>query len=112
MKKSILLITLLCLALFFACSGKKEESVVLEYNESEYGIDLWSYVQTEGNFTYIPINMDGKPANNVSIILKVLDTFEKEHEDLEVKHFLIEKEICTQCTSHKTFGIWIIHKQR
>lgn len=67
---------------------------------------------TVGNSSYIEVQRRGTPDSMQHIILGLLAKFEKDHPELEVTSFNIEKQQVAHVTGSYTFGIWVRHKPR
>jgi hypothetical protein len=70
-----------------------------------------SKVVTVGNYSYIPLNLQGVPDSHSRTILTVLDSFQKT-QGVKIISFQIEKE---QYTGHLgasnwVYGIWVTHE--
>lgn len=64
------------------------------------------------NHTYLPLNIGGIPADNVLLILGVLDYFEEENPELEVTSWSIEKQQFTHTVGAYIFGLWVNHRPK
>ena len=68
---------------------------------------------TNGNHTYIPLNLWPTSANNhVDVILAIVGAFEKAHPELKVVSWRIEQRPPSYSTIHRIFGIWIDHEPK
>lgn len=101
-----LLPILIFAALVVGCSSSRPVSAVKALPANAYDM---SVVVTVGNHSYIPINLDGKPNENVDVILGALKAFESANPNLEVTGWQIEKQQLAYVTSPYTYGIWVDH---
>jgi hypothetical protein len=69
-------------------------------------------VDTCGNHSYAPINYDGDPADIHIEILEFLNVFEKQHPELEVYDWKIEKQQASHSANRYVYGIWIDHRSK
>lgn len=67
---------------------------------------------TVGNNSWVAINIFDTPAKDATLILEILDKFEKTHPELIVLDWKIEKNQDTHGTSAYIFGLWIHHKPK
>jgi hypothetical protein len=112
MKK--MLVAILIVITLIPCSGcrKKDESTsVIQNNTTITEINL-STVKTKGNRSYIPLNLAGRPSDNVDLILSVLDKFEKENADKKVTTSKFSEQQNGYLVNPFTFGIWVDHEPR
>lgn len=96
----------------FGCGSHASPSVLRKdrtVDTTEYNMDV---AVTIGNRSYIPINQDGAPSDNVDMILRVLGAFEKAHPELTVTDWKIEKQQKAYTTGEKIFGIWVDHRPK
>lgn len=102
---ALMLGSCLLLVLFVACGAGP--SVVNPGDEFE-PIDL-SFVTTDGNRSYIPINsnsVEPASADYSSFIFGILNEFEDSNPDLQIIYWRTERE------DFYTYGIWIDHKPK
>lgn len=68
--------------------------------------------QTIGNFSYIPLERRESAHNLRSVILNLLDKFEKDH-CFRVVSYSVEKQYNSYARPYdSTFGIWVTHEPR
>lgn len=80
-------------------------------NINETTIDL-SVTRTIGNHTYIPLNIDGAASKNITVILAVLDAFEKTRPELEITSWSLLNDQVAYVTRPWVYGIWVNHKPK
>lgn len=90
-------------------SGNNQSVVNTNPETTQVSYDM-SLVITVGNRSYIPINEFGKPGDDPSSILFILEAFEDTHPELEVIGWEIDKQQRAHYTSPKIFGIWVDHR--
>lgn len=95
--------------LMIGCEEEKEsvikKTTILEKINLEVGT-------TVGNHTYLPVNIYGVPADHVQEILQILFAFEKEHPELEITSWSIEKQPDVYARDPYIFGIWLNHRPK
>lgn len=106
---SICIILLLATACTSISDDTNNRSVLKE--KSDITTDF-SSATTIGNNTYIPINKSGSPDEFVWEILGIIQNFEKEHPDLKVENWKIEKNQHAYTTSAYIMGLWIQHSPK
>lgn len=110
MKLKLLFPVLILAVLVVGCGGgSKPVSAVKALPADAYDM---SVVVTVGNHSYIPINLDGRPDQQVGVILGTLQAFESTHPNLEVTGWQIEKEQRAYNTSDYIFGMWVDHRPK
>lgn len=68
---------------------------------------------SKGNYSYVPLNKYGNVAKNlVPEIIDLLDTFEKDHPDLEITNWTIEYQPAGYGKAPDVYGIWISHRKK
>ena len=68
-------------------------------------------VKTLGNFSYIPLNLEGRADKNERYILTALDVFETSS-GFEIVSFQVEKKDDTYNRQPFTYGIFVHHKPK
>jgi hypothetical protein len=110
----LMVFTIIALLFMAGCSsGPAGESVLKDALEtpSAKTINL-EIADTVGNHTYIPINIDGSPADNEHLILKIIEAFEKSHPELKVTFWSPQGRENSYLRSSYTFGLWVNHEPR
>ena len=79
----------------------------MQHNAKDYKSDL-TKVHTEGNYSYIPININQAPQDISTQILKTLKSF-AEQRDLFIISYYIEKQQPCEYYANYTHGIWVNH---
>lgn len=95
---------LLAFALFFAGCQKNNPPSVIRGITVDFSIEI-----TNGNFTYLPLNLMGPAYHHVGEILVVLNEFEQKHSNLEIKSWSLEGNQASYAYAAHVFGIWIYH---
>ena len=103
---------LVLFAVSFVACGSKGPSIIRSQSQiiENFSYDM-SVITTVGNRSYIPINIGGRPDQNVALILGVLKKFEEEKQ-VEVVSWQVDKRQVGYATSAKIFGIWIEHRPK
>jgi len=83
------------------------ESVVIKEAAGKGFTLNMEYVKTDGNFSYIPLNLSGMPSENQKYVLAALAAFEKRF-SLRVIWFNIESHNIWSLT----YGIWVTHEPK
>ena len=95
-----------------ASNGPGDSSVIDDSPEATQVSYDMSSVITERNRSYIPINIAGKPSDDPSSMLRIVNAFEDAHPELEIVRWWIEKRQAAYTTSSRIYGIWVDHKPR
>ncbi|MDP3956657.1 MAG: hypothetical protein Q8P97_01535 [bacterium] len=69
-------------------------------------------IMTDGNFSYIEVQRYGNPDSMQHVILGLLSKFEKDHSNLRVISYSIEKQQYAYLSSAYVSGIWVTHESR
>ncbi len=83
-----------------------ESVVIKEAGEKGFTLNM-EFVKTEGNFSYIPLNLVGMPSENQKYVLMALAAFERQF-SLRVTWFNIENHNIWSLT----YGIWVKHEPK
>lgn len=90
------------------------ESVIVGIQGDNIFINF-QVVKTEGNWSYIPLNLQGTPDFNQVYVLRVLNTFQT-HKPYEVISFQVQYRNLEYdrggSISPYTYGIWVHHKPK
>jgi hypothetical protein len=82
------------------------------YYYDEKNFDL-SCVMTNGNYSWIPLRLEGAPAAYVELILAVMSSFEAANPNLKILNWHIETRPFSGCNSGAyVYGIWVHHQLR
>jgi hypothetical protein len=115
MKKtfSVLMVVSFFLMLLAGCSDEaKNPSVFSETTTiSTEKINLEVGI-TIGNHSYLPINVYANPDKYARAILQLLDAFEKEHPELEITSWDIERNQKAANASEYIWGVWVDHRPK
>lgn len=71
-----------------------------------------SVVTTDGNRSYVPINISDSAAAKPKILLNVVSAFEKEHPELEITHWNPWARESSFNFPPFIYGVWIDHKPK
>lgn len=103
----------LALVLVITCSAlyaHATDSVIVKTKEGGFLLDF-KPMKTHGNWSYVPINLSGRPDMHERYILTILETLESLY-SYEVISFQIEKQQSAHMVSPHTFGIWVHHRPK
>lgn len=106
-----LVLSLIGITLLSACEPEPKPTVLQPPPTSVERYDL-SVVRTIGNHSYMPLNIQGTPADHIDEILGALQTFEKNHPELEVVGWWVEKHQVAFRTSNYIYGLWVDHRPK
>ena len=104
-----LLISALVIGVMFVGCGPAAPSVVdSQTTRSEYDISI---AITNGNHSWIPINISGKTSENAILILDILRSFETAHPEFEIVDWKIDSRP-SDYSGARIYGIWVDHRPR
>jgi uncharacterized lipoprotein NlpE involved in copper resistance len=118
--KRVIFVLLAVVVLAICGCNKKNKPTALKRESSEVVTIHRQYdmgvIKTQGNFSYIPINIgDIPPREMAPDILGLLDSFEKQHPGLEIISWSIDavqdNEGFAGHTPH-VYGIWVTHRKK
>lgn len=95
-------------------AGCGDSPSVVNHNmiEVNTGAINLSIVETVGNNSYIPLNLDSSTYSSRKLILNVMKKFEDENPDLEVMSWGIDAQQRAYSTSAHVFGLLAHHRPR
>lgn len=125
MKKHIIIVIVAVLFFLSCCNistaSNPGELSVFKKNKNQVGkwyIDFRD-VETIGNHSFIILDLDGSPKDNTSLILNVLNAFEKEKGVVVVGYEFEARSIENAnngwrdvVVSHHVDGVWVIHRPK
>ena len=91
----------------FVMYAQAADSVIVQTKDKGFLVDL-TPMKTQGNWSYVPINLYGRPDKYERHILTILETLESLY-SYEIISFQIEKEQKASGALDYTYGIWVHH---
>ena len=101
------------LILIITCSvlyAQAADSVIVQTKDKGFLVDL-KPMETQGNWSYVPINLYGIPAKYKRYILTILETLESLY-SYEIISFQIEKQQEACGALDYTYGIWVHRRSK
>ena len=96
----------LVLSLFLLVGCQSEIQTIAKTKESP------KQVLIVGNHAYISLNFYGRVADNPGFILRLLQNFELEHQDLKTTNWKIQDQQGTYLEAPYVYGLWIDFEKR
>lgn len=113
---ALLIVVIIAATFILGCDWNRNEpapqhGVVVPGTSTTPGRYDWSKVNNSGNHSYIPLDIEGRPADHTGEILNALTSYEVEHPNLRVTNWWIEKQ-GTGGGYDKVRGLWVDHLPR
>jgi len=106
---AVLLATVLfAIAVFFAACSYELVVDAQPHDASPYMTEI----ATNGDHSYIPINLEANISDEYPLILNILALFELEHPNLEVVDWKLQYKDSANSSYSYIYGIWIDHRPK